>query len=56
MILKQNDLLNQRFQILRLLSEKGGMGLVYQATDLNLSGTVVIKQSRFTEQEFKAKS
>lgn len=53
MILNEGDLLNHRYRIIRLLSDKGGMGLVYQAADLNLSGTVVIKQSRFTERELR---
>lgn len=38
MILNEGDLLNHRYRIIRLLSDKGGMGLVYQAADLNLSG------------------
>jgi formylglycine-generating enzyme required for sulfatase activity len=49
----EGDVLNQRYQILRVLSDKGGMGVIYQAHDLNLNGTVVIKQSRFTEQELR---
>src|SRR5437773_8526080 len=43
---------NHRYQILRLLSA-GGMGLIYQATDLSFKNTVVIKHSRFTEQFLK---
>ena len=53
MSLNANDVLNQRYQILRVLSDKGGMGLIYQAHDLNLNSTVVIKQSRFTEPELQ---
>ena len=45
-------ILNNRYQILGLLSGQGGMGLVYQATDLNLRDTVVIKQSRFNDEAF----
>lgn len=48
----EGTILNHRYQILRLLSEQGGMGLVYQATDLNLQDTVVIKQSRFNDETF----
>ena len=48
----EGTILNHRYQILRLLSEQGGMGLVYQATDLNLRDTVVIKQSRFNDEAF----
>lgn len=33
-----------------MLSDKGGMGVIYQATDLSFNNTVVIKHSRFTEQ------
>lgn len=50
MNLKANDVLNQRYRILRVLSDKGGMGLIYQAHDHSLNQTVVIKQSRFAEQ------
>jgi eukaryotic-like serine/threonine-protein kinase len=32
---------------LRLLSDAGGMGVVYEATDCNLGDQVVVKQSRF---------
>ncbi len=53
MNLGEDTILNNRYQILRVLSDKGGMGLIYQAHDLNLHGTVVIKQSRFTEQELR---
>jgi serine/threonine protein kinase len=45
-------ILNNRYKILGLLSGQGGMGLVYQATDLNLQDTVVIKQSRFNDEAF----
>ncbi|HEY6404233.1 MAG TPA: serine/threonine-protein kinase, partial [Blastocatellia bacterium] len=45
-------ILNNRYQILGLLSGQGGMGLVYQATDLNLRDTVVIKQSRFNDEAY----
>ncbi len=50
MLSEETELRNDhRYKILRLLSEKGGMGLVYQATDLNLRSTVVIKQSRYND-------
>jgi len=47
------DVLNHRYRILRVLSDKGGMGVIYQATDLSFNNTVVIKHSRFTEQFLK---
>lgn len=53
MNLGEGATLNNRYQILRVLSDKGGMGVIYQAHDLNLNSTVVIKQSRFTEQELR---
>ncbi|MGH9839889.1 MAG: spherulation-specific family 4 protein [Blastocatellia bacterium] len=53
MSLGEDTILNNRYRILRVLSDKGGMGVIYQAHDLNLTGTVVIKQSRFTEQELR---
>jgi serine/threonine protein kinase len=53
MSLDEGATLNNRYQILRVLSDKGGMGMIYQAHDLNLNGTVVIKQSRFSEQELQ---
>ncbi len=53
MNLGEDTILNNRYRILRVLSDKGGMGMIYQAHDLNLNGTVVIKQSRFTEQELR---
>jgi formylglycine-generating enzyme required for sulfatase activity len=53
MNLGEGAILNKRYRILRVLSNKGGMGVIYQAHDLNLNGTVVIKQSRFTEQEVR---
>jgi serine/threonine protein kinase len=49
----EGDVLNHRYRILRVLSDKGGMGVIYQATDLNFNNTVVIKHSRFTEQFLK---
>lgn len=49
----EGDILNQRYRILRVLSDKGGMGVIYQATDLSFNNTVVIKHSRFTEQFLK---
>lgn len=49
----EGEVLNHRYQILRVLSDKGGMGVIYQATDLTFNNTVVIKHSRFTEQFLK---
>jgi serine/threonine protein kinase len=49
----EGDVLNHRYRILRVLSDKGGMGVIYQATDLSFNNTVVIKHSRFTEQFLK---
>lgn len=46
-MLAEGAVLKDRYQILRVLSEKGGMGVVYQATDLIFNHTVVLKQSRF---------
>lgn len=51
MILKEGDILDHRYQILLLLSDKGGMGLVYQAQDCRLGDTVVIKQSKYSSLE-----
>ncbi len=56
MNLNESEIPNQRYQILCVLSDKGGMGVIYQAHDLNLNGTVVIKQSRFTEQALREKN
>lgn len=53
MSLGEDTILNNRYQILRVLSDKGGMGMIYLADDQNLNGTVVIKQSRFTEPELQ---
>ncbi|MGH9855515.1 MAG: serine/threonine protein kinase [Blastocatellia bacterium] len=50
---KGDFLNNNRYQILRVLSDQGGMGVVYLATDLSFHDTVVIKHSRFTEQFIK---
>ena len=51
--LGEGTILNNRYRILRVLSDKGGMGVIYQAYDLNLNDTVVIKQSRFSEVELR---
>lgn len=49
-MLTEGIILNNRFQILRMFSAAGGMGLIYQAADLNFHGDpVIIKQSRCTE-------
>lgn len=52
-MLTEGYILNHRYQVLRVLSDKGGMGVIYQATDRNFNNTVVIKHSRFTEQFLK---
>lgn len=49
---KDAEILNHRYKILRLLSARGGMGLVYLASDLNLQENVAIKQSRFNDEAF----
>jgi serine/threonine protein kinase len=49
---EEGTILNHRYRILRLLRERGGMGLVYLAADLNLRDTVVIKQSRYNDEAF----
>ncbi|HZS05405.1 MAG TPA: bifunctional serine/threonine-protein kinase/formylglycine-generating enzyme family protein [Blastocatellia bacterium] len=48
-MLTEGTVLNNRYHIMRMFSDAGGMGLIYQATDLNLGSTVVIKQMRCTE-------
>lgn len=51
-MLTEGIVLNHRYRILRVLSDQGGMGVVYQAADQSFSDdTVVIKQSRFTDQD-----
>jgi serine/threonine protein kinase len=47
---KGDFLNNNRYEILRVLSEQGGMSVVYLATDLSLGDTVVIKHSRYTDE------
>lgn len=49
MNLKTDDLLNNnRYRIQRVPSDKGGMGVIYLASDHSLGDTVVVKQSRFS--------
>ena len=43
---------NHRYEIHRILSEVGGMGVVYHATDMNMRAEVVIKESRFNDDAF----
>jgi formylglycine-generating enzyme required for sulfatase activity/serine/threonine protein kinase len=50
----EGSILNYRYQIDRVLNDKGGMGLIYQATDLNLRGTVVLKKSRFVDEQSRS--
>jgi formylglycine-generating enzyme required for sulfatase activity len=48
-MLTEDTVLNHRYRVLRILSNKGGMGVVYLAEDQNFSNDpVIIKQSRFT--------
>lgn len=44
-MLTDGTVLQNRYRILRKLSDKGGMGLVYLAEDLEMDDTVVVKQS-----------
>src|SRR5690606_34465933 len=48
-LLIEGDLLGQRYQILRHLSQ-GGMGVVYQARDLHTGGNVAVKVLRADRQ------
>ena len=41
--------LQNRYRILRTLSDKGGMGVVYQAEDQRLGSTVVVKETRYLQ-------
>jgi formylglycine-generating enzyme required for sulfatase activity/serine/threonine protein kinase len=50
----EGSVLNYRYQIERVLNDKGGMGLIYLATDLNLRGTVVLKKSRFVDEQSRS--
>jgi WD40 repeat protein/tRNA A-37 threonylcarbamoyl transferase component Bud32 len=50
-MLTEGAVLKERYQINRILSEKGGMGVVYKATDLTFRNTVVLKQSRFSAKD-----
>jgi WD40 repeat protein/tRNA A-37 threonylcarbamoyl transferase component Bud32 len=50
-MLAEGAVLKERYQINRILSEKGGMGVVYKATDLTFRNTVVLKQSRFSAKD-----
>ncbi|NOT60791.1 MAG: protein kinase, partial [Acidobacteria bacterium] len=50
----EGSVLNYRYQIERILNDKGGMGLIYLATDLNLRGTVVLKRSRFVDEQSRS--
>ena len=40
------SVLQNRYRILRKLSDKGGMGVVYQAEDQRLGNVVIVKETR----------
>ncbi|MGH9801018.1 MAG: serine/threonine protein kinase, partial [Blastocatellia bacterium] len=50
-MLKKGAVLQTRYRILDTLTDKGGMGVVYLATDLEMENTVVIKQSIINDVE-----
>jgi formylglycine-generating enzyme required for sulfatase activity/serine/threonine protein kinase len=50
----EGNVLNYRYQIEQVFNDKGGMGLIYQATDLNLRSTVVLKKSRFVDEQSRS--
>lgn len=41
--------LQNRYRVLRKLSDKGGMGIVYQAEDQRLGSTVIVKETRYLQ-------
>lgn len=48
-MLNEGAVLQNRYRILRRLSNKGGMGIVYQAEDQRLGSTVVVKETRYLQ-------
>ncbi len=46
--------LNHRYQVEAVFNDKGGMGLIYRGIDLNLRGTVILKKSRFVDEQSRA--
>ncbi|MBI1765186.1 MAG: SUMF1/EgtB/PvdO family nonheme iron enzyme [Acidobacteria bacterium] len=50
----EGTVLNYRYQVEQVFNDKGGMGLIYQATDLNLRSTVVLKKSRFVDEQSRS--
>src|SRR5262245_14661386 len=48
-MLSPGKLLQNRYRILRTLSDKGGMGIVYQAEDQRLGSIVVVKETRYLQ-------
>jgi formylglycine-generating enzyme required for sulfatase activity/serine/threonine protein kinase len=50
----EGNVLNYRYQVEHVFNDKGGMGLIYQATDLNLRSTVVLKKSRFVDEQSRS--
>lgn len=50
----EGTVLNYRYQVEQVFNDKGGMGLIYQATDLNLRSTVVLKKSRFVDDQSRS--
>ncbi len=50
----EGTVLNYRYQVEHVFNDKGGMGLIYQATDMNLRSTVVLKKSRFVDEQSRS--
>ena len=50
----EGTVLNYRYQVEQVFNDKGGMGLIYRATDLNLRSTVILKKSRFVDEQSRA--
>jgi formylglycine-generating enzyme required for sulfatase activity len=46
--------LNHRYQVEHVFNDKGGMGLIYRALDLNLRGNVILKKSRFVDEQSRS--
>ena len=50
----EGTVLNYRYQVEHVFNDKGGMGLIYRATDMNLRSTVVLKKSRFVDEQSRS--